>query len=102
MTPRPIADVKTALEVYLALAPGEIVSMLLGLAARELAIRAPDDAEGKVLEPETVVQVLLDGGAFRPDDEWQPAARRARVHAENCRRMYAAAAIVAQPKRPQG
>lgn len=97
-----IGDPKTALEVYLALAPDEMVSMLLGLAARELAIRAPDDAEGNVLEPEAVVQVLLDGGAFRPDEDWQAAAKRARVYSSNCRRLYTAAAIVAQPRRPQG
>lgn len=99
---RAFGDAKTGLEVYLALAPDETVSMMLGLAARELAIRAPDDAEGKVLEPEDVVKVLLDGGAFRSGEDWQKAAKRARIYQSNCRRLYSAAAIIANASRPQG
>ena len=95
-------DPKQAFEVYLTLAPDEMVATILGLAAKELALRAPDDAEGNVLEPEAVVEVLRDGGAFRGDEDWQKAARRARVYASNIRRLYSGAAIVAQARRPQG
>lgn len=93
------ADTKNAIETYLALAPDDVIAGLLGMTAVQLALRldAADDSS-----PAEVVRGMLDGGAFDAGEPWPTLKRRLRIHTQNARRMYRAAAIVAEPRRPQG
>lgn len=91
--------VQIPLEIYLALAPDELVATLIGIATVQLAIRSGDETA----TPADAIRILLDGGAFDVvGEDWATTRARAIRQTKNYRRLYVAVGLVAQERRPQG